>query len=177
MSVPTGGAPQVLPLSSDICSSDRVPVAVHRRPISMVLLALPAALVMVWPAARLWIGAVAVPPAAGGVLATSATDWSVVFAASSMNDSVACRVPDAVGFNATLTVTEAPAGSIAPSTLGVILKSSGFRPARYARRMCSGVSPLLVIVTSRAALVPPTAVVSNFGAADSSAPAAGFSAA
>src|SRR4051795_4115155 len=101
MFVPTGGAPHVLPLSSDICSSDREPVAVHRRPISMVLLTLPAALVIVWPAARLWMGPVAVPPAAGGVLATSGTVWSAVFAAASASERLDCFRPGRRGVDVT----------------------------------------------------------------------------
>src|SRR3954463_14940430 len=165
MFVPTGGAPHVLPLSRDICSSAREPVAVPCRPTSMVLLTLPAALVIVWPAARLWIGPVAAPPAAGGVLATSGTVWSAVFAASSANDRLACFVPDAVGLNVTVTVTAPLAGSfMSAGTLLVILNWSGFRPARYARLMFNGVSPVFVIVTFCEALAPPTAMVANFGA-------------
>src|ERR671928_966951 len=125
--VPTGGAPKaprvagVLPVA--IWSSERVPVAVHFRPTWIVLAGLLVALVICWPAARLWIGAVAFPPAAGGVLPTSLTVWSVVLAASSANDTLACRVPAACGAKATLTFTLAPGATVAPSAvLAVTLK-------------------------------------------------------
>src|SRR3954453_19159925 len=115
-------------------------------------------------AARLWIGAVETGPGAAGVLPESASVWSVLLAASSPNDRLACRVPAAVGLNATLTVTLLPGSTIDPLAVAgpVRTKAPGFRPARYARPRCSGAVPLFVIVTSYVALVLPTAIVANF---------------
>src|SRR3954453_17857915 len=115
-------------------------------------------------AARLWIGAVETGPGAAGVLPESASVWSVLLAASSANDRLACRVPAAVGLNATLTVTLLPGSTMDPLAVAgpVRTKAPGFRPARYARPRCSGAVPLFVIVTSYVALVLPTAIVANF---------------
>src|SRR3954454_18862154 len=83
-------------------------------------------------AARLWTGAVETGPGAGGVVPGSVRVWSVVLAASSANDRLACRVPAVVGLNATWTVTLAPGLTIEPlAPAGTVrAKSPGFRPAR-----------------------------------------------
>src|SRR3954451_5802685 len=67
-------------------------------------------------AARLWIGAVETGPGAAGVVPDSVRVWSVLFAASSANDRLACRVPVAVGLNATVTFALAPAAMVFPFT-------------------------------------------------------------
>jgi hypothetical protein len=58
--------------------------------------------------------------------------WSVLFAALSANDRLACRVPAAVGLNATCTVTLLPGSTIDPlAPVGTVrTKSFGLRPAR-----------------------------------------------
>src|SRR3954465_12357369 len=97
-------------------------------------------------AARLWIGAVETGPGAAGVLPESASVWSVLLAASSANDRLACRVPAAVGVNATCTVSVLPAAATDPVVpVGTVrAKSPGFRPARYARSTLFGAATLLV---------------------------------
>src|SRR3954453_13938207 len=118
-------------------------------------------------AARLWTGAVEPGPGAAGVVPDSVRVWSGVFAASSANDTLACRVPGAVGLNATVTVTLLPGSTTGPLVPAgtVRTKSPGFRPARETRARGSGAVPLLVSVTSCAAVVLPRAVLANFGAA------------
>src|SRR4051794_8883944 len=83
-------------------------------------------------AARLWTGAVETGPGGAGVVPDSVRVWSVVFAASSAKDRLACRVPAAVGLNATLTVTLLPGSTVEPlAPAGTVrTKSPGFRPAR-----------------------------------------------
>src|ERR671933_720609 len=167
-----------------ICSSDVAPVPpplVHEKSTgSLLLLSGENSWIgSLKTAARLWIGAVEAGPAATGVVPESARVWSVLFAASSANDRLACRVPAAVGLNATLTVTLLPGSTTDPlAPAGTVrTKSFGFRPARYERSRCSGAVPLLVSVTFWAALALPTAVaVVNFGAADSDTFGAGTSA-
>src|SRR5215218_378148 len=109
------------------------PLPVHRRSTARVLSpSVVGFTVMFLPAARLCTGAVAVGVAATGVLATSGTDWSVVLAASSAKDRLACRWPATVGLKATLRVTLAPGATVPPLTPAgtVRVKSPGLRPAR-----------------------------------------------
>src|SRR3954471_4287161 len=163
-----------------ICSSEVPPPFVHVRSTGSLLLASGenSWIGSLKTAARLWTGAVEAGAGAAGVVPDSARVWSVLFAASSPNDRLACRVPAAVGLNATLTVTLLPGSTIDPLAVAgmVRTKSPGFRPARYARPRCSGDVPLFVIVTSCVALVLPTAIVANFGAADRATFGAGTSA-
>src|SRR3954468_4406166 len=166
-----------------ICSSEVPPVPpplVHEKSIGSLLLfsGENSWIGSLKTAARLWAGAVETGPGAAGVVPDSASVWSVLLLASSANDRLACRVPAAVGLNATLTVTLLPGSTIDPLAVAgtVRTKSPGFRPARYARPRCSGDVPLFVIVTSCVALVLPTAIVANFGAADRATFGAGTSA-
>ena len=76
----------VLP-AVDICGSDVPPPFVHVRSTGS-LLALSGESTCIGSlktAARLWIGAVAAGPGAAGVLPVSASVWSVLLAASSVN--------------------------------------------------------------------------------------------
>src|SRR3954451_11275208 len=163
-----------------ICSSEVPPLLVQRKSTGSLLL--PSGenswIGSLKTAARLWTGAVEAGAGAAGVVPDSARVWSVLFAASSPNDRLACRVPAAVGLNATLTVTLLPGSTIDPLAVAgtVRTKSPGFRPARSARSRCRRAVPLLVIVTSCVALVLPTSVVGNFGAADRVTFGAGISA-
>src|SRR3954447_21243590 len=117
-----------------ICSSEVPPPLVHARSTGSLLL--PSGenswIGSLKTAARLCTGAVATGPGAAGVVPVSARVWSVLFAASSPNDRLACRVPAAVGLNATLTVTLLPAARVEPLAVAgtVRTKSPGFRPAR-----------------------------------------------
>src|SRR4051794_23687184 len=114
-----------------ICSSDRVPVPVHRRSTGSVLLASGDPTVTVLPAARLCTGAVAVGAAATGVLPTRVTVWSVVLAAAAATARFACRAPATVGLNPPVTGRLVPAARVAPpGGAPVRVKSPGFSPAR-----------------------------------------------
>ena len=116
-----------------IWSSNDVPLPLHFRSTGSVLLASgdSRAIGSLNTAARLWTGPVALGLTDGGVLPVSASVWSVLLAASSVNDRFACRVPAAFGLNATVTVRVAPGASVVPSMpVPEIVKSPGLRPAR-----------------------------------------------
>jgi hypothetical protein len=102
-----------------ICSSDVPPPFVHVRSTGSLLLASGdrSWIGSLKTAARLWFGAVEAGPGAAGVLPDSVSVWSVLLLASSANDRMACRVPAAVGLNATVTVALAPAVMVFPFTL------------------------------------------------------------
>src|SRR4051794_18922476 len=123
-----------------ICSSEVPPPLVHVKSTGSLLL--PSGenswIGSLKTAARLWTGAVETGPGAAGVVPESARVWSVVFAVSSANDRLACRVPAIVGLKATLTVTLLPGLTVDPlAPAGTVrTKSPGFRPARYARSRC-----------------------------------------
>src|SRR4051794_41849019 len=99
-----------------ICSSEVPPPLVHVKSTGSLLL--PSGenswIGSLKTAARLWTGAVATGPGAAGVLAVSVRVWSVVFAASSAKDRLACRVPAGGGLDATVTGTPFPGSSIEP---------------------------------------------------------------
>src|SRR3954452_23789438 len=117
-----------------ICSSEVPPPFVHLRSTGSLLLPSGenSCIGSLKTAARLWTGAVETGPGAAGVVPDSVRVWSVVFAASSPNDRLPCRVPAAVGLNATVTVTLLPGSTIDPLAVAgtVRTKSPGFRPAR-----------------------------------------------
>src|SRR3954453_15928134 len=101
-----------------ICSSEVPPPLVHVKSTGSLLL--PSGekswIGSLKTAARLWTGAVETGPGAAGVVPESARVWSVLFAASSANDRLACRVPVAVGLNATVTFALAPGAMVFPFT-------------------------------------------------------------
>src|SRR3954463_5792525 len=117
-----------------ICSSEVPPPLVQRKSTGSLLL--PSGenswIGALDTAGRLWTCAVETGPGAAGVVPDSVRVWSVVLAASSANDRLACLVPAMVGLNATWTVTLAPGLTIEPlAPAGTVrAKSPGFRPAR-----------------------------------------------
>src|SRR4051794_39022948 len=93
-----------------ICSSEVPPPVVHVRSTGSLLLASGenSWIGSLKTAARLWIGGVEAGPGGAGVVPDSDRVWSVLLAASSANDRLACRVPATVALNATVTVALAP---------------------------------------------------------------------
>jgi hypothetical protein len=84
-----------------------------------------------------------------------------LFPAESLNETLAMRVPTAVGVNIMLTVQLAEPARLAPQVLAAIVKSPPFAPEMLMRAMLMAAVPVLLKVIDCGELEAPTVVPAN----------------